>query len=506
MEFNLINEPWIPCFDGEETNELSLLESLSNAHELKAISDPSPLVTVSLYRLLLAVLHRVFGPASEEEWASLWKTGMFNRTNLGEYLSRWTNRFDLFDDDRPFYQDKSVEEYEEKGKSSISLFKQELSCGINPLLFDHTTDKTKLSVEPAEAARLLLAYNGFALDPKGAGGLTMKSGLLAGGILFMNQGENLFQTLLLNMIRYDPQHGFPAKTTVSDIPCWEREAGPAEERIPDGYLDWLTWLSRKMLLFPEDENGEIKVNSVIRTRGDSIPNNFSDGSPSYYFDSMLAFRLNEKPTGTMKPWEPLKFRTDRALWRDFFSLFESAVGNAKHRYPGVVDWVGVNLIRDLFLEDIVIPVSAFGMSKNQAKVAFWKQEHFSLPSRYLSDPELREELQQVLTKVDSIGWTLASAIKKSVSAVNKGASSGPTDLAYSYWSIMEPKFREFVLDLASGDGDVLLFLSEAKRVALNNYNRVGKSLGTSANAMKVVAFGGKELSKKINKQLEDLEE
>lgn len=505
MEFNLTKEPWIPCFDGKDVKELNLLESLSNAHDLKAISDPSPLVTISLYRLLLAVLHRVFGPASEEEWSNLWKAGRFDRTKLEDYLSKWGHRFDLFDDERPFYQDRLVEEYQEKGKSSIALFKQELSCGINPLLFDHTTDKNELWLEPSEAARLLVVYNGFALDPKGAGGLTMKSGLLANGILFMNQGVNLFQTLLLNMVRYDPRKEIPNMTKVSDTPSWEREMKPAEDRVPEGYLDWLTWQSRKMLLFPEDENGVIKVNQVIRTRGDSIPNEFSDGSPSYYFDSMFAFRLNEKPTGTMKPWESLKFRTDKALWRDFFALFESAGGNERYRYSKVVTWVG-NLVQDGFLEDTVIPVAAFGMSKNQAKVEFWKQEGFSLPSQYLSDPDLRGELQDVLAKVDKIGWWLASAGKKLVSDVTNRASSGPTDLTYPYWSAMEPKFREFVLALAVGKEDMTQFLLEAKRVALDNYNRIGNSLGTSAKVMKTTALGGRNLARKINELLEDSEE
>ena len=505
MEFNLIKEPWIPCFDGKDVKELNLLESLSNAHDLKAISDPSPLVTISLYRLLVAVLHRVFGPASEEEWSNLWKAGRFDRTKLEGYLSKWSHRFDLFDDERPFFQDRSVEEYQEKGKSSTALLKQELSCGINPLLFDHTTDKTKLDTEPAEAARLLIAYNGYALDPKGAGGLTMKSGLLAGGILFMNQGESLFQTLLLSMVRYDPQHEIPSMTKVSDKPCWEREIKPAEERIPEGYLDWLTWQSRKMLLFPEDTNGRVVVNEVVRARGDSVPDQFSDGSPSYYFDVMLAFRLNEKPTGTSKPWEPLKFRTDKALWRDFFALFESAGGNERHKYPKVVGWVG-ELIQDGFLEDVVIPVSAFGMSKNQAKVEFWKQEGFSLPARYLSDPDLREKLHGVLTKVDGIGWRLASAGKKLVSDVTNRASSGPTDLTYPYWSAMEPKFREFVLDLAIDKEETTQFLLETKRVALDNYNRISNSLGTSAKVMKTAAFGGRNLARKINELLKDSEE
>lgn len=505
MEFNLIKEPWIPCFDGKDVKELNLLESLSNAHDLKAISDPSPLVTISLYRLLLAVLHRVFGPVSEEEWSNLWKAGRFDRAKLEDYLSKWGHRFDLFDDERPFYQDRSVEEYGEDAKKSMALFKQELTSGNNPLLFDHTTDDADLLLKPSESARLLVAFNGFALTGRITGGYPA-DGNLAGGILFMNQGRSLFQTLMLNLVRYDPQNEIPSMTKTSDTPVWElEELKPPEERIPEGYLDWLTWLSRRMLLFPEETTDGIVVNKAIRAVGDRIPNKFSEGSPSYYFDTMLAFRFNEKPTGTSKPWEPMKFRTDRALWRDFFALFESAGGNERHKYPKVVGWAG-NLVWDDYLEEDVIPVSAFGMGKNQAKVEFWKKEGFSLPARYLSDPDLRGELHSVLTKVDKIGWRLASAGKKLVSDVTNRASSGPTDLTYPYWSAMEPKFREFVLDLAIGKADTTQFLLEAKRVALDNYNRISNSLGTSAKVMKTAAFGGRNLARKINELLKDSEE
>ena len=73
--FNLLDEPWIPCvFLGSGAlQELGLRDTLVRAHEIRAIVDPSPLVTVALHRLLLAVLHRVFGPLNAAAWARLWE-------------------------------------------------------------------------------------------------------------------------------------------------------------------------------------------------------------------------------------------------------------------------------------------------------------------------------------------------------------------------------------------------------------------------------------------------
>lgn len=59
-EFNLIDEPWIPCIalDGQSI-EYGIRDTLLKAHELREICDDSPLVTVALHRLLLAILYRI---------------------------------------------------------------------------------------------------------------------------------------------------------------------------------------------------------------------------------------------------------------------------------------------------------------------------------------------------------------------------------------------------------------------------------------------------------------
>ena len=59
-EFNLVDQPWIPCLqrDSGKPQELSLRDTLTRAHEIRELPDDSPLVTVSLHRLLLAILQQ----------------------------------------------------------------------------------------------------------------------------------------------------------------------------------------------------------------------------------------------------------------------------------------------------------------------------------------------------------------------------------------------------------------------------------------------------------------
>ena len=111
--YNLIDQPWLPCVtDSGEVEYVGILDALSRAGQFKELRDPSPLVTVSLHRMLLAVLHRVFGPKTYEAWGRLWQggKGSFDRERLQGYLKSPAvfSRFDLFDKPHPFYQCASL--------------------------------------------------------------------------------------------------------------------------------------------------------------------------------------------------------------------------------------------------------------------------------------------------------------------------------------------------------------------------------------------------------------
>jgi CRISPR system Cascade subunit CasA len=74
MRYNLVTDSWIPAIRTDGTAvELGLLDALVHAHEFAALHGESPLVAAALYRLLLALLHRVFGPPTLEQWTLLWE-------------------------------------------------------------------------------------------------------------------------------------------------------------------------------------------------------------------------------------------------------------------------------------------------------------------------------------------------------------------------------------------------------------------------------------------------
>ena len=160
FEFNLVEEKWIPCVISDGTlKDASLREVLTKATEIREIVGDSPPVTIALHRLLLAILHRALNaPQNYEEWNDYWQAKSWNKEGkIDKYLDAWKHRFDLFDERRPFYQTVSVKDSVQDG-AIIQLYFQGKN---NATLFDHSTTDAPKEITPAEAARFLVAFQGF---------------------------------------------------------------------------------------------------------------------------------------------------------------------------------------------------------------------------------------------------------------------------------------------------------------------------------------------------------
>src|SRR5437764_1023261 len=110
FSFDLVDEPWLLSVERQSRRPVSLglRDTLVRAHELRELVDPSPLVIAALHRLLLALLHRIVGPAGPDAWLDLWRAGCWEPGLIDNYPQRWRPRFDLFEPERPFYQTTGV--------------------------------------------------------------------------------------------------------------------------------------------------------------------------------------------------------------------------------------------------------------------------------------------------------------------------------------------------------------------------------------------------------------
>ncbi len=481
FQFNVLDEPWLHCLipqgghnGATRRQDLGLRDALYRAHDIVEIVDPSPLITIAVHRLLLAVLHRVYGPKDKDTWTTLWEQGRFDSARLDGYLSRPDiyPRFDLFDAERPFYQVGAIDP--EYGGPIAKLTHEQASTGNATLLFDHAGGAAAHGLTPAQAAAYLLACQAFAVGglisyEKGQDPKIYKSAAaapLVKSAVTLVRGQTLFETLLLNLNRYDPAQQARASSSGGDLPAWERAAPPdAERRYPTGYLDLLTWQARRIRLFPErDEQGRVVVRRAAIMKGHPFPDNYERRND----EPMVAFTHNDKATAGQDANPPLGFREERALWRDSLTLFQTAA-KARQR-PATLDWLDrVGVKRQLRRK--ALPLDAFGMRSDQAKVLAWRHERLLLPLAYLDQEnddlfqslgtalQLAEEtaravrdsarkLAQMLIAVDS---DHAGARVPQKGDVNALASS--LGIERIYWSRLEEPFKKLLVDLPDIDDE-----------------------------------------------------
>ncbi len=495
--FNLIDEPWIPCLTLHHSPiELGLREVLVRAHELQAIHAESPLIVASLYRLLLAVLHRVVdGPRSAREWAGLWRQGAWEVQRVDRYLERWRHRFDLFHPEWPFYQWANGAN---RDKTVMDLL-PEIASGNNATLFDHHTEDADLAFSPAEAARALLFIQSCSLA--GGSGLSpgeSRDAPWARGVVFLLEGESLFETLALNLLPYRdmPERGI--QNDAEDRPIWETDhpLQPPREH-PLGYLDYLTWPTRSVWLQPEVTHGHLVVSRLRMGRGLPLPAGLRDPFNHFRRDEQQGYR-------------PYRFDEARALWRDSASFLRFQ--SLEEVYPPQT----LRFLAELIEEEVVdahrtYRYMALGMASKQAKVDFYREHHLPLPGTYLKNPDLVQRLRTALEAAEATRGRLGSALARSASLLLSPSADDPNGrkpdrsqvnhlLAYwafdrAYWAALEIPFLNLLSKLPEEEDKALEDWNDTlQRVARQVFDQVEGSLPMTPSALRAAVRGRGQLA------------
>lgn len=511
FSFNLVDEAWLPCVDAHGVAQtLSLRQVLTQAQHLTALAGDSPPQTAALHRLLLAILHRVFGPEDEAAWADLWQAEQFAADELNRYLDRWRRRFDLFEAEQPFYQapDRRV-----RPKSVISL-SHDRAAGNNATLFDHHTEDEGEILTPAQAARALVTAQAFGLAGlSGIKGATFTDGTCAGGIIFVIEGQSLKQTLLLNMIMYPTE---PDMFTHSgaDKPAWEMD-NPFEPKrdTPLGYLDYLTWQNRRILFEPERMGAEVGVR--LMTMGPALRVN-----PDI-LDPMKHYRQDEK-LGALAT----QFSEDRVLWRDSATLL-SFQERDRLQTPTTLAWLRLLVEEKVLERGQLFRTMALGMSKKQAKVYFFREERWPLPLAYLTDDGLINSLANALDRTAALAFDVVQAARrvgmflqipeadsKKWGELNSNAKIAINDwVAYTglerhYWAALDIPFHTFIVDLAQKERAVVMgaWFATLWRAAREAFEQATQYAGTDGKAFKAVERGRSYLYYRLSELLPNVEQ
>lgn len=416
-EFNLLTEKWIPVItlDTGQREEVSLQDVFRRAHHFKEVYDSSPVITISLYRLLLAILYRSYRFSEmefNEKWLSLWQSQCFDDKPIADYLNRFANHFYLFHHEFPFFQIAGCEVVEKKtvnkqeihvpNPDSILRLITEAPDGGGPTLFDHRMYTEPQHVTLAETARLLVAAQGFGTSASQTGRVRFSEsgvpinpsgrmmGICLNGATVWLEGDTLFETLMLNFSDYESPD--------DDMPPWEckdavqqMQSSWRTPRVPKGRVQRFTWQGRALrLLLPEVHSENLVVSEVYYTQGDKYMQMIDD--------PMKVVITTDKDSY-------VRMNREKASWRDAHSLL-----SLQHRQSGrpaaairfVSDLIGYGDIPET-LKHRRFTLHVAGLVNDPqavAKVFLWRHDRMTVPAALLNNETLVGELQSLILEAE----------------------------------------------------------------------------------------------------------
>lgn len=495
--FNLIDEPWIPVrkLNGAHV-ELGIRDTLLRAKEIAVIEDPSPLVTASLHRFLLAVLYRALeGPTDIDQAKTLFK-GELPADRIDAYLERWRNRFWLFDETHPFGQNPHVPAKELEPWTKLTA---EHNATSNKVLFDHTDAKFPGARSYAECARWLISTMTFSLS----GGRGYFPSPSVNGLMCIPIGRSLHETLCYSLIDQN------RAVIQGDTPLWERDPEKlpmaTPKRVPAGIADLYSWQARLVLLESCSTGGVVFVRFVA---------GLGHESTAPITDPMLAYKT-DKEKGRLI----LRFSENKGIWRDFDSLLPGAGGEAPLTIQHSIRLAG----RDLSLLPKSILTLGLRYTPPNANADFWRMEAFEFPSALAGKKEIREDIRQLLQVTDDSQKALWRACKSFARDLLSRGERDPDgkDISYFvkqmpasavYWSTLEAAFHD-VLRHYTADADPnairLGWLKIVRNTLRDAWQRHAASVSTSdAWAIRALVRAEAHVSQQIsalNKEIQQYE-
>lgn len=527
--YNLIKMPCIPVLDADGLPEsLNLRDTVVNAHLLREIHHDSPIVTAALVRLFIALLTDVYPLRHASQWSAIWTNGAFDAAVIDSYFQRYYDRFDLFHAQFPFYQCAALED---DAPVNLNLFASELSTGNNPTLFDHSLDTVERDYTPKEAFHLLVATQSFALA-----GLLRRTtrlrgeseplywqnaygGALIPGAMIWLTGDNLFETLCLNLAPLcvlQSEDEAELEETEADRPIWrqdrpeilrDRQVKNKIVKVPiRGTRDRLTFQSRLIRLLPERYGECTVVRRAAFNHGRSL-----DAGTQLSFDPMLAYRPSKREGYLVTRLSP-----ERSVWRDTHALMglnERPAGKLQRVTPRALHLLHGSLGRKVPGLDSArtLRLNVAGLANDQAKILLWRHDRLDAPAQVLCDPEMAVRVGSLLSDAEGLAYTLRTATRRlcelflapyAVDARGKRvegalgadpdrvtALADAVDTRATYWARLESEFHKLLLTLDDNtDGASEAWKDRVQNEARAAFEEVVESLGDSPRTGKAASL------------------
>jgi CRISPR system Cascade subunit CasA len=488
-EFNLIDEPWIPVVtrDGARV-EVGIGDALRNGHSIDRIEHDSPLVVVSIYRLLLAVLYRALrGPVDFDAAVELLENGLPGQQIEG-YLSQWHERFWLFDKRFPFWQ---VGEFQPKEWRSWAVLAAEHNPDNAKVLSNHTSVESAGEIHPGATARWICATQSFSVST-GKSELSHTGGApSAGALMVIPLGASLSESLVFSLV---PQN---VHVLHGDLPVWERsvesigelQAGAA--RAPVGFADLYTWRTRTIRCGREESGSIAKVAFASGVKPE----------PGQWIDAMVPYRIHET-AGRL----PLKL-LERGVWRDFDSLLPDPANGLA---PQIVEHA-TRLARAT-AGRAPRAFAVFGLANKKAKLERWQSAQFHWSQTLLEMQGVRAKVRFLLDKAEAGGRALRASTREFGRHVLARGDRRPHEADVThfvdtlapeplYWGLMKESFHRALMALEAGarwDEVSARWNDQVTTAARESWRALAqRSSSQTAWSMRALLLGERTLNKEL---------
>ena len=399
--FNLWREPWIEvAYPDGVLQTLSLAQVLTEAHEIHALYEPSPLVSLAIHRLLTAVLQHIYNPPRPSALPAIWREGQFSADKITDFGARFAERFDLFSEETPFLQTADLPLQPAKGDNAkpVAYLFQEQTAGTAVTHYNHVYDESQILCASC-AAKGLLLIPPFA----SSGGKGIKPSINGvPPIYVLPGGETLFQSLAASLVS-QPYQPVPSQNE-RDEAWWERAPviiGKSEEIRRVGYLYSLLFPARRVRLHPVNLHQPCSrcgqqttwgVRTMIFEMGESRPKN-----SAFWRDPFAAYRPQKEGNDAPLPIRPVE---GRALWREFAGLFLPDKSEASQAIrPAILDQLEAIFAQGgpQLYPNGRVPVRTVGLRTDmKMKIFEWEESGFILTPHLLQDDNTAAQIKTVV--------------------------------------------------------------------------------------------------------------
>ena len=512
IEFNLLDEPWIRIqMPDLQVQEVSLTDALLNAHQYKDLAGETPTQNIAILRVLLAVMHTVFGRMDVDgteisitdhhsavtRWASIWNMNCLPETPIKIYLCSQHDQFWLFHPEHPFWQVPAaiIGTYYSAAKLNGEMMESENKSR----LFLPRLNQVKDGLSYAEAARWILHVNGYddtSAKPKGKGLPSPGAGYLGKIGPFIAKGKNLFETLMLNFVLL--RDG--VELWNENHPVWERPIPKADERteitVPNNPAELLTLQSRRLLLKRDNH----RVIGYFLLGGDFFVRE------NAFVEQMTVWRpvTTKKNSEVIDYYLPRQHDDSKQMWRDFTAFF---VRTETQHQPGIILWLEKLKSKKILPKSLIFYFYIVGIKYGDKDffVTDIFSDSLSIHSGIITELGFtwQKDIEKEVNRCDCLAVEIGNLANNLALAAGNDAKIARDDAKKLFYSRVDIPFRRWLhsLDPESNNCDPETAVDDwcktVKSIALNLGKELVNNTGKNAfvGRMVTIKTNGREVTK-----------